>query len=133
VLLQHRLQITQTAQVIAKLGLADLHDQRGRVERFVAEGFERGAATRRLQLPGVIARSGDRRLAPLRRSFAFDLGLGLGLGLGRRSFGFGRRSFAFAPFVLFAGRDFAVLAFAFFAAIDAPSLGSESLPQLLAA
>src|SRR5687767_1146110 len=58
VLLQHRVEVLDAAEVVAELGLADLADQRGRVEGLVAEDHEVRAAARGLQLPGFLARAG---------------------------------------------------------------------------
>ncbi len=57
--LQHRVEVIDAAQVIAKLGLADPDDERGRVERLVAEGLELRGLGRRLEDP----RGGARALA----------------------------------------------------------------------
>ena len=56
-LAQHRVEVVEAAQVVAELGLADLHDQRRRVERLVAVGGELRATARRLQHPGLLARA----------------------------------------------------------------------------
>ena len=66
---QHRVQIVDAPKVVAKLGLADLHDERGRIERLVAVGRELRTSTRRCERPRPIAGSvGQSRPAVMTRT-----------------------------------------------------------------